>query len=75
MSKVFFSIVGTIAAAGVALGGTTLTYDELLQSPEEWTFSTGRRNNQIQIVDGIASCPSCNWGQAAAVTTLSEGSC
>ena len=73
MSKVFFSIVGTIAAAGVALGGTTLTYDELLQSPEEWTFSTGRRNNQIQIVDGIASCPSCNWGQAAAVTTLSEG--
>ena len=42
MAKVFFSILGTMAAAGVALGGTTLTYDSLLQSSEGWELSVGR---------------------------------
>ena len=61
-----------MAAAGVALGGTTLTYDSLLQSSEGWELSVGRSGrNTIQIANGTASCP--NWGQAAAVTTLSEG--
>lgn len=74
MAKVFFSILGTMAAAGVALGGTTLTYDSLLQSSEGWELSVGRSGrNTIQIANGTASCPSSNWGQAAAVTTLSEG--
>lgn len=74
MTKVFFSILGTIAVAGAALGDTTLTYDALLQSSDGWELSVGRSGrNTIQIANGTASCPSSNWGQAAAVTTLSEG--
>lgn len=42
-----------MAAAGVALGGTTLTYDSLLQSSEGWELSVGRSGrNTIQIANG-----------------------